>query len=45
MTNEIVNEPIQELPKTGTSLVEYMIYAAILFFTIYIGYQIIERRK
>ena len=45
VTNEIVNEPIQELPKTGTSLVEYMIYAAILFFTIYIGYQIIERRK
>ena len=45
VTNEIVNEPIQELPKTGTSLVEYVIYAAILFFTIYIGYQIIERRK
>lgn len=45
LTNEIVNEPIQELPKTGTSLVEYVIYAAILFFTIYIGYQIIERRK
>ena len=45
VTNEIVNEPIQELPKTGTSLVEYMIYAIILFFTVYIGYQIIERRK
>lgn len=43
--NEIVNEPIEELPKTGTSLVEYAIYAVILFVLIYLGYQIRERRK
>lgn len=45
VTNEIANEPVQELPKTGTSLVEYMIYAIVLFVVIYIGYQIIQRRK
>lgn len=45
VTNQIANEPVQELPKTGTSLVEYMIYAIVLFVVIYIGYQIIQRRK
>ena len=43
--NEITNEPIQQLPQTGTSLLEYAIYAVILFVIIYIGYQIMERRK
>lgn len=45
ITNEIVNEPVQELPKTGTSLTEYVIYIVILFGVIYLGYQISERRK
>ncbi|MBO5412852.1 MAG: hypothetical protein J6A29_00840 [Clostridia bacterium] len=43
--NEITNEPIQQLPQTGTSLLEYTIYAVILFIIIYIGYQIMQRRK
>lgn len=42
--NEIVNQPAEELPKTGTSLIEYVIYAAILFTLIYIGYQISKRK-
>ena len=45
ITNEIVNEPVPELPKTGTSLTEYVIYIVILFGVIYLGYQISERRK
>lgn len=45
ITNEIVNEPTSELPKTGTSLVEYVIYAVVLIAIIYLGYQIKERRK
>lgn len=45
LTNEIVNEHMQELPKTGTSLTEYVIYATVILIAIYIGYQIIERRK
>ncbi len=45
VANEIVNEPASELPKTGTSLVEYVIYAVILIAIIYLGYQIRERRK
>lgn len=45
LTNEIVNTPVEELPKTGTSLGEYVIYAMMLFVVIYIGYQIRERRK
>lgn len=45
VTNEIANEPVTELPKTGISLVEYIIYAVVLLVTIYIGYQIMERRK
>lgn len=43
--NEVVNEPVEELPQTGTSLMEYTIYAAILLVVIYLGYQIRERRK
>lgn len=43
--NEIANEPTQELPKTGTSLIEYVIYAAILFVVVYIGYQISKRKN
>ena len=45
LTNEIVNEPVQELPKTGTSLTEYAMYATIILVVIYLGYQIMERRK
>lgn len=45
VVNEPVNEPVEELPKTGTSLVEYAIYAVIVFVVIYLGYQIRERRK
>jgi len=45
LTNEIGNNEIGELPKTGTSLTEYTIYAIILFVVIYLGYQIIQRRK
>ena len=45
VTNEIVNEPVAELPKTGTSLTEYAIYAVVLFAIIYVGYRIVERRK
>lgn len=43
--NEIVNEPTPELPKTGTSLIEYLVYAIILLSVIYLVYQIRERRK
>lgn len=43
--NEVVNTPVEELPKTGTSLIEYIIYATILLAIIYLGYQIRERRK
>lgn len=43
--NEVIDEPAPELPKTGTSLVEYAIYAVILLAIIYFGYQIRERRK
>lgn len=43
--NEIIEEPAPELPKTGTSLIEYAIYAIILLIIIYLGYQIRERRK
>lgn len=42
--NQIVNQPQEELPKTGTSLIEYVIYAAILFVVIYIGYKISKRK-
>lgn len=45
VTNEVVNEPAQELPKTGTSLIEYAIYAVILLVIVYAIYQIRERRK
>lgn len=45
IVNEIVEEPAPELPKTGTSLIEYTIYAIILLIIIYLGYQIKERRK
>lgn len=44
-TNEVMDEPTPELPKTGTSLVEYAIYAVVLLAIIYLGYQIRERRK
>lgn len=44
LANEIINTPVEELPKTGTSLGEYAIYAIMLFVVIYIGYQIRERR-
>lgn len=44
-TNQITNEPVTQLPQTGTSLVEYTIYAVVLLAIIYIGYQIMERRK
>lgn len=43
--NEIIEESAPELPKTGTSLIEYAIYAIILLIIIYLGYQIRERRK
>lgn len=43
--DEVINEPASELPKTGTSLTEYAIYAVILFAIIYLGYRVIERRK
>lgn len=42
--NQTVNQPQEELPKTGTSLIEYVIYAAILFVVIYIGYKISKRK-
>ena len=45
VVNEVTNEPVEELPKTGTSLTEYIIYATLLIAVIYIGYQIRERRK
>lgn len=45
ITNEIVNEPTIQLPQTGTSLIEYAIYAVVLFAVIYLGYRIMERRK
>ena len=44
-TNQITNEPITQLPQTGTPLLEYVIYAIILCAVIYLGYQIRERRK
>lgn len=45
LVNETVNDQVEELPKTGTSLVEYAIYAIVLFVVIYLGYKIMERRK
>lgn len=44
-TNEMVNEPAPELPKTGTSLLEYTIYAIILLTVVYLVYQVRQRRK
>lgn len=43
--NEIINNPTEELPKTGTSLIEYVIYATILFVIIYVVYQISRRKN
>lgn len=43
--DEIVNEPVEELPKTGTSLIEYTIYAVVLVGIIYLAYQIKQRKK
>jgi len=43
--NEVTNQQVEELPKTGTSLIEYTIYAIVLFVIVYLGYQIKERRK
>lgn len=40
IVNEVVNEIPEELPKTGTSLVEYGIYATALFLIIYFVYKI-----
>ena len=44
-TNETVEEIVEELPKTGTSLLEYAIYAIVLFTVIYCVYKIRELRK
>lgn len=43
--NEVINEPVEELPKTGTSLTEYAIYGIVLFAVIYFGDKIKERRR
>lgn len=45
ITNEVVNETVEELPKTGTSLMEYTIYSVVLIAMIYLVYQIKQRRK
>lgn len=45
VVNLTINGTVEELPKTGTSLLEYAIYAVILFALIYVGYQVMERRK
>ncbi len=47
-TNELTNEmtnSTEQLPKTGTSIVEYGIYAILLLVMIYVVYQIRQRRK
>lgn len=44
-TNETIEEIVEELPKTGTSLLEYAIYAIVLFAVIYCVYKIRELRK
>lgn len=43
--NQIVNEPAEQLPQTGTSLMEYTIYAIVIVAVIYLGVQFRERRK
>lgn len=45
ITNETINEPIEELPKTGTSLMEYAIYAIVFCMVTYCVYKIREIRK
>lgn len=45
ITNEVVNNSVEELPKTGTSLTEYTIYAVVLLVILYIGYQVKQRLK
>lgn len=45
ITNEVVNNTVEELPKTGTSLTEYTIYAVVLLVILYIGYQVKQRLK
>lgn len=45
LVNELVNGTVEELPKTGSSLIEYAIYAILIFMVFYIGYQIRERRN
>ena len=44
-TNEMVNEPMPELPKTGTSMAEYAMYLMGISAVIYVVYQIRMRRK
>lgn len=45
IANAVIDEPATELPKTGTSLVEYAIYAIVLLAIVYAFYQIRQRRK